>query len=93
MSLSMAHIIFANIVSFFKLVPNAVNGRSAELIINSSLQHYNLQANNGMNCNDTTTVFIIYLSYQLHCCTLPDKRCLSHGMLPLSGHDDVALFE
>ena len=24
---------------------------------------------------------------------LPDKRCLSHGMLPLSGHDDVALFE
>ena len=37
--------------------------------------------------------FISYLSYQLHCCTLPDKRCLSHGMLPLSGHDDVALFE
>ena len=35
--------------------------------------------------------FISYLSYQLHCCTLPDKRCLSHGMLPLSGHDDVAL--
>ena len=38
-------------------------------------------------------IFISYLSYQLHCCTLPDKRCLSHGMLPLSGHDDVALFE
>ena len=19
-------------------------------------------------------------SYKLHCCTLPDKRCLSHGM-------------
>ena len=37
--------------------------------------------------------FISYLSYQLHCCTLPDKRCLSHGMLPLSGDDDVALFE
>ena len=36
---------------------------------------------------------ISYLSYQLHCCALPDKRCLSHGMLPLSGHDDVALFE
>ena len=36
--------------------------------------------------------FISYLSYQLHCCTLPDKRCLSHCMLPLSGHDDVALF-
>ena len=34
-----------------------------------------------------------YLSYLLHCCALPDKRCLSHGMLPLSGHDDVALFE
>ena len=37
--------------------------------------------------------FISYLSYQLHCCALPDKCCLSHGMLPLSGHDDVALFE
>ena len=37
--------------------------------------------------------FISYLSYELHCCTLPDKRCLSHDMLPLSGHDDVALFE
>ena len=24
--------------------------------------------------------FISYLSYQLHCCALPDKRCLSHGM-------------
>ena len=36
--------------------------------------------------------FISYLSYQLYCCALPDKRCLSHGMLPLSGHDDVALF-
>ena len=24
--------------------------------------------------------FISYLSYLLHCCTLPDKRCLSHGM-------------
>ena len=35
--------------------------------------------------------FISYLSCQLHCCALPDKRCLSHGMLPLSGHDDVAL--
>ena len=35
--------------------------------------------------------FISYLSYQLHCCALPDKRYLSHGMLPLSGHDDVAL--
>ena len=34
-------------------------------------------------------LFISYLSYQLHCCTLPDKRCLSHGMLPLSGHDDL----
>ena len=39
------------------------------------------------------SAFISYLSYQLHCCTLPDKHCLSHGMLPLSGHDDVALFE
>ena len=38
--------------------------------------------------------FISYLSYQLHCCALPDKRCLSHGMLPLlSGHDDVSLFK
>ena len=32
-------------------------------------------------------IFISYLSYQLHCSALPDKRCLSHGMLPLSGHD------
>ena len=39
------------------------------------------------------SIFISYLSYQLYCCALPDKRCLSHGMLPLSGHDDVALFE
>ena len=59
-----------------------------------------------LNCNDSDDMmattkkyggmaltFISYLSYQLHCCTLPDKRCLSHGMLPLSGHDDVALFE
>ena len=38
-------------------------------------------------------LFISYLPYQQHCCALPDKRCLSHGMLPLSGHDDVALFE
>ena len=43
--------------------------------------------------NVSITVIISYLSYQLHCCALPDKRCLSHGMLPLSGHDDVALFE
>ena len=38
-------------------------------------------------------IFISYISYQLHCCALPDKHCLSHGMLPLSGHDDVALIE
>ena len=25
-------------------------------------------------------IIISYLSYILHCCTLPDKRCLSHGM-------------
>ena len=25
-------------------------------------------------------LFISYLSHHLHCCTLPDKRCLSHGM-------------
>ena len=25
--------------------------------------------------------------------TWPNKRFLSHGMLPLSGHDDVALFK
>ena len=37
-------------------------------------------------------LIISYLSYQLYCCALPDKRCLSHGMLPLSVHDDVALF-
>ena len=42
---------------------------------------------------DVIIRFISYLSYQLHYCALPDKRCLSHGMLPLSGHDDVALFE
>ena len=24
--------------------------------------------------------FISYLSYKLHCCTLPYKHCLSHGM-------------
>ena len=41
----------------------------------------------------TAHIFISYLSYQLHGCAFPDKRCLSHGMLPLSGHDDVALFE
>ena len=23
--------------------------------------------------------FFSYLSYYLYCCTLPDKRCLSHG--------------
>ena len=40
-----------------------------------------------------STEFISYLSYQLYCCALPDKRCLFHGILPLSGHDDVALFE
>ena len=38
-------------------------------------------------------IFISCLSYQLHCCALPDKCCLSYDMLPLSGHDDVALFE
>ena len=44
--------------------------------------------------NASCRLFLIsYLSYQLHCCALPDKRCLSHGMLPLSGHDDVALFK
>ena len=25
-------------------------------------------------------IFISYISYLLYCCTLPDKRCLSHGM-------------
>ena len=25
--------------------------------------------------------------------TWPNKHFLSHGMLPLSGHDDIALFE
>ena len=23
---------------------------------------------------------ISYIAYKMHCCTLPDKRCLSHGM-------------
>ena len=44
-----------------------------------------------MEKEDTIKTFISYRSYQLHCCSLPDKRCLSHGMLPLSGHDDVAI--
>ena len=40
--------------------------------------------------------FISYLSYKLHCCTLPDKRCLSHGiclyhvMMTLHFLNDVA---
>ena len=28
----------------------------------------------------TVSNFISYNSYQLHCCTLPDKHCLSRGM-------------
>ena len=28
----------------------------------------------------TILTFISYLSYYLHCCMLPDNRCLSHGM-------------
>ena len=47
--------------------------------------HYILQS--------MTFSFISYLSYELHCWALPDKRCLSHSMLPLSGHNDIALFE
>ena len=39
------------------------------------------------------SAFISNLSYLLHCCTLPDKRCLISGYVPLSGHDDIALFE
>ena len=38
-------------------------------------------------------IFISYLTYLLHYCTLPDKRCLSYSGVPLSGRDDVALFE
>ena len=34
--------------------------------------------------------FISYLSYQLHCCTLPDKRCLSQVMITLHFLNDVA---
>ena len=35
----------------------------------------------------------IHLSVTSHInCIVPDRRCLSHGM-PLSSHDDVALFE
>ena len=30
--------------------------------------------------NASKFIIISYLSYKLHCCTLPDKRCLSHGM-------------
>ena len=41
-------------------------------------------------------VIISYLSYKLHCCTLPDKRCLSQGiclnqvMMTLHFLNDVA---
>ena len=41
--------------------------------------------------------FISYPSYSLHCCTLPDKRCLSHGkclyqvMMTLHFLNDVAI--
>ena len=41
--------------------------------------------NTVLHSNELNT-FVSYLSYQLHCCTLPEKRCLSHGMLSLSGH-------
>ena len=27
-----------------------------------------------------TLYFISKLAYKMRCCTLPDKRCLSHGM-------------
>ena len=39
--------------------------------------------NNKVDTNDFGSYvikFISYLSYKLHCCTLPDKRCLSHNM-------------
>ena len=29
---------------------------------------------------DVISLFISYLSFYMHCCTLPDKRCLSHGL-------------
>ena len=45
----------------------------------------------------TTNAFISYLSYYLHCRTLTDKRCLSHGiclyqvMVALHFLNDVAI--
>ena len=41
------------------------------------------------------SIVVIFISQSnINCIisTWPNKRFLSHGMLPLSGHDDVALF-
>ena len=44
-----------------------------------------------MAFEDIEKAFYQLLLILTHCCALPDKRCLSHDMLPLSGHDDIAL--
>ena len=54
-------------------------------MIQSTFQHkkYTMWYTNNsimLLCMVLRITFIIYLSYQLHCCMLPDKRCLSHGM-------------
>ena len=49
-----------------------------------------------INTKDRVLAHILVLSVtpNINCIvsTLPNERFLSHGMLPLSGHDDVALF-
>ena len=44
-------------------------------------------------CFTYVTTFISHPLNYLNCFNLTYKRFLSHGMLPLSDHDDVALFE
>ena len=45
---------------------------------NDYLKHLGLAAALKITCEKSS--FMSYLSYELHCCMLPDKHCLSHGM-------------
>ena len=57
--------------------PSAVD-TSAVTIIGGFAHMQSVQKHHGLA--QIKSIFISYLSTYLHCCTLPDKSCLSHGM-------------
>ena len=78
--------------SHFSIDANAELSKDGQNLANAALKCMEGDSHVLYSSSDSNikTEFISYLSYQLYCCTLPDKNGLSHGMSLY--HDDVARF-